>query len=145
MTERDLQRALPPAIFRLTGCSVWRQQGGKLWQPLTDRGRATLSALVRSGDVHVYETGSPAGVADLTGMVPDLGLRVEVEVKSEGGRLRPDQVRWAEFVQSNGGIYVLAKPERGESHEDAVSRSAALVAEAIEERRRELAAHRSNE
>ena len=49
-----------------------------------------------------------AGQADLTGILPD-GRRLEIEVKSDGGRQTEDQRNFQWMIERFGGVYVLAR------------------------------------
>jgi hypothetical protein len=48
------------------------------------------------------------GQADLTGILPG-GLRLEIEVKSAGGRQTTEQQTYQRMIQRFGGMYVLAR------------------------------------
>lgn len=60
---------------------------------------------LREGNVIRY--GVP-GQADLTGILPS-GKRLEIEVKSPGGRQSPEQQNFQAMVEKFGGVYVLAR------------------------------------
>jgi hypothetical protein len=75
---------------------VWRQNCGQI--PVRDR----TGKVVR-----VFYPGPPNGAADLSGIVFDSGKRLEIELKAADGKRSPEQVRWAEFIQRAGGVYVL--------------------------------------
>jgi len=48
------------------------------------------------------------GQADLTGILAD-GRRLEIEVKSAGGRQTPDQAAFGRIIEKFNGIYLLAR------------------------------------
>ena len=48
------------------------------------------------------------GQADLTGILSG-GIRLEVEVKAEGGRQTAEQKNYQAMIEGLGGVYVLAK------------------------------------
>ena len=49
------------------------------------------------------------GMSDLTGHLIPSGRRLEVEVKAPGGRLTVPQRAWGDFVESTGGIFLVAR------------------------------------
>lgn len=53
------------------------------------------------------------GQADITGAIGPTGRRIEIEVKSETGRLSPEQVAFGEWMRALGALYIVAKPPRG--------------------------------
>lgn len=136
MKETPFLRSLMGALGALPELRLWRQNAGTAWVPISDKGRDLLKALTRRGMVRPIDLGPPVGAADLTGIVLGSGLRLEIETKAERGRLSSEQVAWSEFIERAGGVYVLARPARGESLEQAVGRSAAEVLRRIDERRR---------
>ncbi len=76
---------------------LWRQNVGRI--PLRDA----------AGNItRVFHAGPPRGAADLSGIIRPEGWRLEIEVKAAGGKRTPEQLRWAEFIGSSGGIYLLA-------------------------------------
>ena len=48
------------------------------------------------------------GQADTSGILAPDGRRLEIEVKSVGDEMRPEQVTFREMVHRTGGIYVVA-------------------------------------
>jgi hypothetical protein len=52
-----------------------------------------------------------AGCADLTGIVTisGIGIRLEIEVKTQKGRQSDQQIRFEKMVRDRGGIYILAR------------------------------------
>ena len=53
-----------------------------------------------------YGVGNPGG-ADLIGLY--FGIFVAVEIKTERGRLTPEQKMWGELVEKKGGIYAVVR------------------------------------
>ena len=49
-----------------------------------------------------------AGQADITGLFKD-GTRLEIEVKRENGKQSKTQAIFQKIIQSNGGVYILAR------------------------------------
>lgn len=50
-----------------------------------------------------------AGQADITGILPPDGRRLEIEVKADGDRHREAQQVFGSMVQRCGGVYVVAR------------------------------------
>lgn len=48
------------------------------------------------------------GQADLTGILPD-GKRLEIEVKTQTGKQRPEQANYQAMIERFGGVYILAR------------------------------------
>jgi hypothetical protein len=75
------------------GLRLWRQQAGMVW--------------AGSHPIHL----APKGAADLTGIIHRgkwFGRRIEVECKRrDGGIQSKEQKEWQEFIEENGGIYLL--------------------------------------
>lgn len=91
MSETEIMRAiltavgsLPGALFTRRNVGVFRSLDGKM----------------------VVRCGIP-GQADIAGAYK--GRFVEIEVKTEAGRLSPDQKRWKLAVERAGGVFVLAR------------------------------------
>ena len=55
------------------------------------------------------------GQADLSGILAD-GRRLEIEVKSETGRLSEDQKRFGEMITRFGGVYIVARSVKDVRH-----------------------------
>ena len=90
MKEKRLQNE----ILRAFGTKRWM----RLWRANT--GVAQIGS-------RVVRFGVP-GQADLTGILPD-GRRLEIELKSDGGRQTEDQGNFQRMIERFGGIYVLAR------------------------------------
>ena len=90
MSEKQVQNAILRAFGTIPQLRLWRANVG-----VARLGRR----MVRFG---------VPGQADLTGILPG-GLRLEVEVKSLGGRQSPQQQAYQRMIQRFGGIYVLAR------------------------------------
>lgn len=87
-TESAVQREVILQAGRL-GICLYRQQAGKIFT-----GHYTIQL-------------APEGAADLTGMLPN-GVRLEVECKKRFGGVQSDvQKKWQEFIEKNGGTYLL--------------------------------------
>lgn len=115
-SESEFKAALLKAMQRLPGVSAWRQQSGVL--PM--RGRWVYCA--------------PKGATDLIARVAPGGWMLEVETKC-AWKHTDEQVDWQADVEAAGGIYVLARAERGETLEAAVARCMADIRAEIAERR----------
>ena len=54
----------------------------------------------------------PIGCADISIVVPPLGRFVGLEVKSANGRIRKDQVTYADGLTKQGGLYFIVRSVR---------------------------------
>lgn len=108
MTESAFQSQLLAALGPRNYLTLWRQMCGTAYVPRGPKGKAALQALVASALASVIDMGPPNGAADLTG-ITSTGKRLEIEVKGPDTRITPEQVRWGEFIRSQGGVYVLAR------------------------------------
>lgn len=59
-------------------------------------------------DARPFDSGLPAGFADLFGVLPD-GRFVAIEVKTPAGRLMPHQRRFLEAITRMGGVAGVAR------------------------------------
>lgn len=96
MTEKQLQNEILRTFGPRSDMRLWRANVGvaRLGGQRRSAGRVVRFGLT--------------GQADLTGILPN-GLRLEVEVKSVGGRQSPEQCRYQAMIQRFGGVYVLAR------------------------------------
>lgn len=96
MTEKQIQNEILRTFGARPDMRLWRANVGvaRLGGPRRSGGRVVRFGL--------------AGQADLTGILPN-GLRLEIEVKSIGGRQSPEQCRYQAMIQRFGGVYVLAR------------------------------------
>lgn len=90
MTEKQIQNAILREFGTRRDMRVWRQNTG-----VGKFGNRTV------------RFGVP-GAADLTGLLPN-GTRLEIEVKTEGGRQSNDQRNYQRMIERFGGVYVLAR------------------------------------
>ena len=89
MIEAVLQRLVLARLLQL-GLFVWRQNTGKTQM----RGQWVQFGL--------------PGQADITGILPN-GRRIEVELKSDFGRLSPEQRAFGARISESGGLYIAAR------------------------------------
>lgn len=73
-------------------CRVWRQHVGTFRHPY---GPGAIVVGVK-------------GMADIGGILYG-GRALQVEIKAEEGRLRPEQRKWREMVIELGGLYIMAR------------------------------------
>lgn len=91
LPEATLQRLILARLNALPGVHVWRSNTGAA--------RGPDGRLIRFG---------VAGQADITGLLPG-GRRLEVEVKTRTGRVRPEQRQFQDLITAHGGLYILAR------------------------------------
>jgi hypothetical protein len=91
VAESDLQRAILARISIIPGCFFWRQNVGA-----AQLGNRYVAFGIR-------------GQADISGLIEPHGRRVEIEVKSATGRQSADQAEFQKRIESNGGLYILAR------------------------------------
>lgn len=126
MTEKSLMHRLMLS-FSAAGARVFRNHVGQAFQGRSLRVVRPGTVQVQPGDVLVYQArtvraGLCTGSSDLIGwrpidITPDMvGRRiarfVACEVKSGGGRIEPEQQRFADAVREAGGIVIIAFDER---------------------------------
>lgn len=87
MLEAKLQQLLLARLNQLPGVRVWRNNVGQ---------------------VGAVRFGLCRGSADLIGFCRG-GRFLAVEVKSDKGRLSPDQIAFQCWVEAGGGLYILAR------------------------------------
>ncbi len=90
MTEKQIQNAILREFGTRPDLRIWRANVG----------------VARIGR-HTVRFGIP-GQADLTGIAPD-GRRLEIEVKSERGRLSENQKRFRDLIRRFRGIHIVAR------------------------------------
>lgn len=91
MTEAQIQSAIHRAIGSRPDCRLFRNHAGKVQD--------------RSGRWHTF--GLAPGSADLIGWCR--GKFLSIEVKTEAGRVKPEQQRWMDAVNQHGGIAFVAR------------------------------------
>ncbi|MBP2056995.1 hypothetical protein J2Z60_000157 [Lactobacillus colini] len=97
-SEHTIQKEIQLALSQ-SGCSVFRTNVGK----------------VKMQDGRWFDTGLPKGFPDLEGFRWSDNKIFFIEVKNVSGRIRDDQIRFHEFLQSHGVIHGIAR-----SKEDAL-------------------------
>lgn len=103
MKESNIQKLIMIAVSD-NGCMIMRNNCGVLKNP--------------AGIPIKFGVGSPGG-SDLIGITPVeitaemvgkvLGVFTAIEVKTETGKVRPDQIRFIEAVKRKGGIAGIAR------------------------------------
>ena len=92
-SESVIQSEIRLAVGSLPDVRLWRNNTGSIKD---QRGRPV-------------QFGLAVGSADLIGIVAPWGRLLSIEVKSEVGRVRPEQVKWAELVRRFGGVAGVAR------------------------------------
>ncbi len=93
MLERDIQHAIRLASSRIPGLTLWRQGVG----------------VATTADGRKQRFGLCVGSSDLVGVLAPSGRFVAVEVKTDTGRLRPEQELFLALVRRSGGIAFVAR------------------------------------
>jgi len=86
-SEHEIQNEIRLMLSR-NGCTVFRGQVGRI---LLSDGRW-------------FDTGLPKGFADLFGFRHADGKMFFIEVKREGGRVRPEQEKFIEAMRQKGAL-----------------------------------------
>jgi hypothetical protein len=94
MSEAAILKGILLALSRDCGaiCTVWRSNTGSL----------------KDHTGRMVTFGVP-GQADISGLLHGSGRRLEIEVKTATGRLRPSQETFRRVIEMAGGIYILAR------------------------------------
>lgn len=90
--EIDIQNAIRRELPK-HGCFVYRGNVGK----------------VKMQDGRWFDTGLPKGWPDLFGFRKSDGKMFFIEVKSEKGKLRPDQITFGNFLKGQPVLYGVAR------------------------------------
>lgn len=109
MSETVLVRRILLAIGSRRDCRVWRNNTGSAFVPLTPSGREALRALAARGEVRPVQYGV-TGQADISGIL-NTGQRLELEVKSNTGRLSTEQADFGKMVVLMGGVWSEVRSE----------------------------------
>lgn len=64
---------------------------------------------VKTSDGRWFDTGLPSGFPDLMGYKPDNGRIFFIEVKTDRGRRRKDQVQFANGLKNKNVVYGVAR------------------------------------
>lgn len=91
MSEATVQAAIMIYLGSRPDVRIWRNNTGKAEL----RGR-------------MVQFGIP-GQADLSGLRAPNGARLEVEVKSDKGRLGPQQAKFGKMITDLGGTFIVAR------------------------------------
>lgn len=92
MREGNLVAAILLEFGSRPGVRLWRQNAGAA--------RTRTGAFVRFG---------VPGQADISGIMAPTGQRIEIECKTENGRVSAAQRKWGAMIEKFGGIYVVAR------------------------------------
>ncbi len=90
MVEAVLQRLIIARVNAIPGCFCWRQNTGAF---------RTKNGFVHFGLV---------GQADISGVLRG-GRRLEIECKSESGRLTDEQKEFQRKITELGGLHIVAR------------------------------------
>lgn len=117
--EAVFQQHLLFRLNQLSSLRCWRQNTGEC-----------LVRDARGRPLRVFRAGPPNGAADISGVVND-GRRLEIEVKSSGGRRSQAQIAWAAFMQRMHAVYVCVTYDDNASLDDNLAAAVADVVNAI--------------
>ena len=112
--EQDFQNALVLAIYKQLGIKMWRNASGKI--------RTDKRTWVQCG---------PVGSSDLIGIVPKHGVMLCIECKGPRTRETPEQVRWRDYINAQGGIALTCRWTKDEDLDTAVDEAVRIVRHAI--------------
>lgn len=104
MKESQLQSLILLALSN-AGCKVWRCETAGAW---VGRSIHRIGDTVTLADARMIHAGLTKGGADIIGISPD-GRFLAVEVKTDTGRIRPEQAVFLKVVQEAGGISGVAR------------------------------------
>lgn len=93
MSESQIQADVRAALGRLPDVIVWRNHVGVL----------------RGEDGRTHRFGLGVGSADLVGVIAPSGRLLALEIKSDAGRLRPEQRAWLDCVRAMGGFAAVVR------------------------------------
>ncbi len=115
MTANAITREILLAIpQRIPGARAWRNNtGGAVpYSAIQAAIRLLVAGRVEECLQHLRHqrpiTFGIAGQADITGILPPDGRRLEIEVKADGDRHREAQQAFGAMVGRAGGVYVVA-------------------------------------
>lgn len=94
MSEKDIQNAIRIAVSRLPGVVMWRNNTG-------------IAEHWNGRNVERVAYGLGKGSADLVGIVD--GRFVALEIKTERGRVSPEQQVWLDLVNARGGYGAVVR------------------------------------
>lgn len=104
MKESQLQSLILLTLSE-AGCKVWRCETAGVW---VGRVIHRTGGSVTLADARMIQAGLTKGGADIIGVAPD-GRFLAVEVKTETGRIRPEQEVFLQVVRKAGGIAGVAR------------------------------------
>lgn len=98
VSESEFQAAVLKAVGgqRPDDVRVWRQLTGNLY------------AKYGPNDYRPISLGPPKGAADISGLLLRSGRRLELELKSASGRLRPEQFAFGENMRRWNAVHLVA-------------------------------------
>jgi len=99
MRESDIQNLILMALSD-AGCKVWRQNVGVGWTGDASRTRDGNVIIKNARPLHA---GLCRGSSDIIGLTPD-GRFLAVEVKTQHGRVTPEQENFIARVGQQGGV-----------------------------------------
>lgn len=114
MRERLIQNQIIRVFGTRPDLRIWRANCGVgVGLSVVQDAVARLVGGDVAGALHVLRHGNVVrfgvpGQADLTGILPG-GRRLEIEVKSPGGRQSVEQRQFQAMIERFGGLYVLAR------------------------------------
>lgn len=126
MREQVIQQRIRLALGQRPDLRLFRNNVGTGWTGRAERVARAGSVAVQPGDVVIrqarpFHAGLAEGSADLIGIQaitigPEhigrtLGVFLSLEVKTETGRPRPEQLRWQEMIRRMGGKAEIVRSE----------------------------------
>jgi len=120
MNETTILQRIRLAVGRVSGLRLFRNNCGQAWMGKIIRRTADTITIK---DPRPVQFGLNPGSADLIGwrtimITPDMigksvAVFASIEVKTDNGRVKPEQQNWLEQVEKAGGLAVIARsPEQ---------------------------------
>ena len=112
MRETETQFAIREACAR-AGQPLWRNNTGKFWAIPARASCKACGANLRSGQgiehAYIVPCGLGVGGPDLVGVETGTGRFLGLEVKTETGRVRPEQALWHTAAAARGARIVVVR------------------------------------
>lgn len=109
--ETHWQKKVIEYVGSMPRYRLWRQLNGNLYWKNEE-----------TGEFFPVSLGPPKGAADLTGYVLGSGRRLEIEMKSQSGTMKPAQENWRVQMMRANVVHLVAKYDESVSMAENLSR-----------------------